>query len=147
MKILVCTDGSDYSRKALEQASLIADANIVDEVAIIHVYENRQSESPLFIASDKQAELIRMVAEEVQEERQKILSEAMQFFKDKNVKLRTILKEGHPSHTIVSIAEEEGFNMIFMGSRGLSGLEKVILGSVSNAVTQEVKNCSVVIVK
>lgn len=147
MKILVCTDGSDYSRKALEQASLIADANIVDEVAVIHVYENRQSESPLFIASDKQAELIRMVAEEVQEERQKILSEAMQFFKDKNVKLRTILKEGHPSHTIVSIAEEEGFNMIFMGSRGLSGLEKVILGSVSNAVTQEAKNCSVVIVK
>lgn len=59
MKILVCTDGSKYSQKALEQASLIADANIVDEVAIIHVYENRQSESPLFIASDKQAELIR----------------------------------------------------------------------------------------
>lgn len=147
MKILVCTDGSKYSQKALEQASLIADANIVDEVAIIHVYENRQSESPLFIASDKQAELIRMVAEEVQEERQKILAEALQFFKNKNVKSRTILKEGHPSHTIVRVAEDEGFNMIFVGSRGLSGLEKVILGSVSNAVAQEAKNCSVVIVK
>jgi len=147
VKILVCTDGSEYSQKALKQASLIAEGCNIDEVAIIHVYENKQTESPLFISSDKQAELIRLVAEELQVERKKILEDALTFFKEKNIKLRTILKEGHPSHTIVSVAAEEGFGMIFIGSRGLSGLEKVFLGSVSNAVAQEAKNCSVVIVK
>ncbi|MFU8794693.1 MAG: universal stress protein [Dethiobacteria bacterium] len=147
MKILVCTDGSEYSQKALKQASLIAEGCNIDEVAIIHVYENKQTESPLFISSDKQAELIRLVAEELQVERKKILEDALTFFKEKNIKPRTILKEGHPSHTIVSVAAEEGFDMIFIGSRGLSGLEKVFLGSVSNAVAQEAKNCSVVIVK
>lgn len=147
MKILVCTDGSEYSQKALKQASLIAEGCNIDEVAIIHVYENRQTESPLFISSDKQAELIRLVAEELKAEKEKILADALTFFEENNIKQRTILKEGHPSHTIVSVAAEEGFDMIFIGSRGLSGLEKVILGSVSNAVAQEAKNCSVVIVK
>ena len=80
-------------------------------------------------------------------EKEKILADALTFFEENNIKQRTILKEGHPSHTIVSVAAEEGFDMIFIGSRGLSGLEKVILGSVSNAVAQEAKNCSVVIVK
>jgi nucleotide-binding universal stress UspA family protein len=37
--------------------------------------------------------------------------------------------------------------MIVMGSRGLGGLKKFFLGSVSNAVVQEAENCSVLVVK
>jgi len=37
--------------------------------------------------------------------------------------------------------------MIVLGSRGLGGLKKIFLGSVSNAVIQEAKDCSVLVVK
>ena len=40
MKILVCTDGSEESKKALEKASIIAKGCNVNEVAVIHVYHS-----------------------------------------------------------------------------------------------------------
>lgn len=147
MKILVCTDGSEQSKKALEKASIIAQGCNIEEVAIIHVYDSKQDITPLFIASDKQEELIKKMAEESREGRKKILAEGIAIFEKKNIEARPILEDGHPAHNIVRVASEEGFDMIFIGSRGLSGLEKTFLGSVSNAVLQEAKNCNVVIVK
>ena len=55
----------------------------------------------------------------------------MKFLEGKNIKTRTILKEGHPSHTIVNVAKDEKFDMIVLGSRGFGGLKKYFLGSVS----------------
>ena len=144
MKILVCVDGSEHSQKALEQASIIAKGCHADEVAIIHVYEICV---PLISFSTEQMESIRRLTKEHQDERKKMLSAALKFFKGKNVKARTILKEGHPANTIVKLAHEEGFDMIVIGSRGASGVQELFLGSVSSAVIHKAKNCSVLIVK
>jgi nucleotide-binding universal stress UspA family protein len=151
MKILVCTDGSVHSKKALEKASIIAEGSNFEEVAIIHVDEEKLdfSAMPLLkasITSENMAKLSRL-REEHLKERKIILNDALKVFEEKKIKARAILKEGHPAHTIVSVASDEGFDMIVIGSRGFSGLEKAFLGSVSNAVTQEAKNCCVVIVK
>ncbi len=71
----------------------------------------------------------------------------MKYFEEKSLKARAILKEGHPAHTIVTTAAEEGADMIVIGSRGLGGLKKVLLGSVSSAVIQEAENCTIAVVK
>lgn len=147
MKILVCTDGSAPAQKAVEQASIIAGGCNVSEVAIVHVYEDRQDERPLFITSDKQEELVKKVKEEYEAERKLILENALKIFEEKNIKAQAILKRGHPAHAIVSLASAEGFDMIVLGSRGLGDIGKLFLGSVSNAVIHEARNCSVVIVK
>jgi len=144
MKILVCTDGSEHSQKALEEASIIAKGCNADEVAIIHVYEIFV---PLISFSTEQIESIRRLTKERKKIRKKMLSDALKFFKEKNIKARTVLKEGHPADTIIKVAHEGGFDMIVIGSRGVSGLQKLFLGSVSNAVIHEAKNCSVLIVK
>ena len=147
MKILVCTDGSKYSQKALEEASVIVKGCNVNEVAIIHVYEKFDS-FPISVEGNiEQTEINRLMMEEYKKKGEKILSEALKFIEGKNIKARTILKKGHPADTIISIAQEEGFHMIVIGSRGLGGLKKLFLGSVSNAIIQEVKNCSVLLVK
>lgn len=52
-----------------------------------------------------------------------------------SVKFETILKFGSPANTIISLAKNENFNLIVVGSRGLSGLNEFILGSVSNKVS------------
>ncbi len=80
MKILVCADGSEHSKKALAQAALIADSSSINEAAVIHVYEDGQSAAPLFVISEKQEKLIKLVAEELTEERNRIISDAQLVF-------------------------------------------------------------------
>ena len=152
MKILLCTDGSEQSQKALEKAAIIAGGCNVDDIAIIHVYDQKLDISSLprgeeSTITKEDMERFKKLQEEHKEESKKILLEALKFFEEKNIKARIIFKEGHPSHTIVSVGREEGFDMIVIGSRGLSSLKKVFLGSVSNAVVQEAENCTVVVVR
>ncbi len=138
MKILVCTDGSEHSQKALEEASKIAGGCNADEVIIIHVYEKPPtyySEATSVADIDRFRELDR--AE--REERKKILAEALKIFEKKNIKASTIFEEGHPAEAITKVASEGDFDMIVMGSRGRGGLKKLFLGSVSGAVVHEAK--------
>lgn len=153
MKILVCTDGSSHSQKALEKASIFAERAKVDEVAILHVYEGKldfphyDDAAVGYTVTDADLKYIKEQYKIQREKGERILQQALKFFTQKNINARTILKKGHPARTIVSVAAEEGFDLVFIGSRGLGGLKRVFLGSVSNAVVQEIQNCSVVIVK
>lgn len=52
-----------------------------------------------------------------------------------SAKLETRLTFGSPAKSIIALANEEHFNLIVMGSRGLSGLSEFLLGSVSNTVS------------
>ncbi|MCG3163790.1 MAG: Universal stress protein [Acidobacteria bacterium] len=53
---------------------------------------------------------------------------------------------GHPQEVILSQAEECGADLIALGSRGLGGFKRFLLGSVSGAVAARA-NCSVMIVR
>jgi len=147
MKILVCTDGSKHSQKALEEVSVIVKGCNVNEVAIIHVYGKFDSFPVAVEGNIPHMEINRLAMEAYKKKGEKILSEALKFIRRKNIKVRTILKKGHPVDTILGVAQEEGFDMIVIGSRGLGGLKKLFLGSVSNAIIQEVENCSVLVIK
>ncbi len=154
MKMLVCTDGSEHSGKALEKAALLAECSNIGEVAVIHVNENKLDLSSStawggegYTVTAEDIEYLKKQYEKQKEERRQLLMESLKVFEAKNIKARAILKEGHPAYTIVETAAEEGFDIIVTGSRGLGGLKKLVLGSVSNAIAQESKNCMVVIVK
>ncbi len=75
-----------------------------------------------------------------------LYAQAIRIFEKKGIKVSTILKERHPSETIAKVSEEGEFDMVVIGSRGLGGLKKALLGSVSNAIVQEVKT-KVLVVK
>lgn len=145
MKLLVCTDGSKHSQKALEKAAKIAGGCNATEVAIIHVYEAHD----IFIgegASISQTEHMRELEEQRKKDLKKILINAVRFMEAKNIRASAIFKEGHPAEIITKVAEEGGFDLVIMGSRGLGGLKKLLLGSVSGTVVHE-SSVSVLTVK
>ncbi len=157
MRMLVCIDGSEHSVKAEEKAINIAEGCSNIEIAVIHVYE-KKPEFAYFpdyevgaVTRDNvsKAELDRFdqIQKQFEEEREEILTKAAKVFEEKGLQVRKILEQGHPSETILSVAEREGFDMIVIGSRGLGGLKKLFLGSVSNAVIQQAKKCIVAVVK
>ena len=56
------------------------------------------------------------------------------------------LREGKPEAEITALAEEIGAGLIVVGSRGLGGLRRAMLGSVSDAVVRHA-HCPVLVVR
>ena len=65
---------------------------------------------------------------------------------DKTLKITREIIGGPPSQVIVEEAQKWGADLIVMGSRGLGAWNRLLLGSVSNAVVHHAK-CSVEIVR
>ncbi|MFO8192629.1 MAG: universal stress protein [Bacillota bacterium] len=154
MKILVCTDGSEQSQKALAKTAILAEKCSAKEVALIHVYEGKLAPRYLSAwggktdtATEDDIAYLRIRYQKEKEKGKKILQAAVEFFQDRGISTKAILEEGQPSLAISKIASEEKYDTIVIGSRGLSGLKKLFLGSVSTAVLQEAKDCTVVVVK
>ena len=121
-KILVAYDGSAASAKAVMLARSIArqDENI--ELVLVHVVKlyamGSGAESALMSTSDRVlAELADIKAE------------------IPNPTTVHLLKGSSPADLILRCAQQEGCDLIIMGSRGNGGV-KGYLGSVSYAVTQ-----------
>lgn len=117
MKILVCTDGSNHSRKAVAEAADLAEAIANCEVTVINVYNDMAFNG--YIHTYK-------------EEGEKIIAESVKVFSTKNIQVKTLLLGGNPAQTILKVAQE--YDMLILGSRGRGGLKTLFLGSVSNAV-------------
>jgi nucleotide-binding universal stress UspA family protein len=150
MKILLCVDGSPHSDKAIAEAITIAGGCSADEVTLINVYESRfnlpETTTDRLPLTRDDIERFEKLSEQEREERKTLIEEAVNKFEAHGIKVNTALECGHPAETIARYASEGGFSMIIIGSRGLGGLKKLLLGSVSNAVLQEAK-CSVLVVK
>ncbi len=171
--ILVPTDGSEHAKKAVLLASDIA-AKYEARLVLLHILpegplpegvrrmaeiENIASEkagpAPLspegkFPASTlfgRTAESEEQTQQVLQFLAEKILSDAKRVARDNGVQdVSSATVEGDPAERILQRAEQEGANLIVMGSRGLSDLKGLLMGSVSHKVSQ-LSPCTCVTVK
>ena len=143
MKMLVCIDGSDQSQKALNKAIEIATGCGVHDVSLLHVDESVRD---ITYPTGENIQRTESMRAKIHKKQNEMMKEAAAKFEEHGIKVEALLKEGHPSQTISKTANEGNFDMVILGSRGLGGLQKVFLGSVSNAVIQETK-ASVLVVK
>ena len=59
---------------------------------------------------------------------------------------QTHLRMGGPNEEIVTLGEEIDASLVVMGSRGLGGIRRALLGSVSSSVVQHA-HCPVLVVR
>jgi nucleotide-binding universal stress UspA family protein len=57
-----------------------------------------------------------------------------------------LIRRGNPADQILEEADTWGANCIFVGARGTRGIDRLLLGSVSSAVSARA-NCSVEVVR
>ncbi len=150
MKILVATDGSKNSQKCIEMASKMVGECTVNEITIIHVHESTsilpdfwQGKYPFSSEEEKQ---LQKIDKRLFEERKKYFADAEKEFAEHNIPVHTVFKVGHPAEEITGFAKEGGFDLIIIGQRGMGGVKKLFLGSVSSAVLQ-LAQTNVLIVK
>jgi nucleotide-binding universal stress UspA family protein len=136
-KILVCYDGSEYAKKALSVALDMAKKyeGEITAVAVAHV--------PEFAGTRDE---IDGSIEDARNYFDKAFEEARGIAENQGVKLTTRMLVGHPADTLTTTAENEGFELMVIGARGLSGIKRYLLGSVSTAVAR-LAHCPVLIVK
>lgn len=133
-QILVAYDSSALADRALQKAIQFASLSSASCIHIVHVYH-----TPAF-AYEEDVRLIEKVRENALNEGKKVLEKAERAAKEAGaLNVRTELLEGDSSQMLLHYAERESSDVIIMGSRGLSGLKELFLGSVSQTVVQGAK--------
>ena len=135
-KILVPLDGSIYSEKALDRACEFV-TGFNSNLTLIYVVEKS---IPINLLDRKEyLEILRKFGN-------KVLEKAMTKLSKKGITAKIILKEGNITNEIEKIAKKEKFDLIIVGNKGLGSVSRLLLGSVSNKISQS-SSCSVLIVK
>ena len=144
-KILVCSDGSGKSNEAARYAANLA-KKYESQVILINVYDPTLVPAAMmgFLEGSLQSDIgAGFYAEEAFKGVEK---ETGEVFQEAGVKFTTHRELGHPVHRILSVALDEKIDLIIMGSRGLGGFERLLLGSVSEGVLRHA-HCPVLIVR
>ena len=135
-KILVPLDGSAYSEKALKRACDLVEA-FNSKLLLVYVVEKS---IPINLLDRKEyLKILRKFGN-------KTLERANVMISKKNISAKLLLKEGNIVNEIEKVAKKENCDLIIVGNKGLGSVSRLLLGSVSNKLSQS-SSCSVLIVK
>ena len=172
-RVLVATDGSGLSEKAIELAAQLAARDGAD-LDVVHV----QLEGPVPESLQRMVEIEHLVEPASDQPLavlelpgsaqvsltqastdgasgwkianavgQEILTRAKSTARDLGVEtVQTHLENGGPVKAILAIAAKRNSDLVVIGSRGLGQLERLVIGSVSQAVVRDAK-CTCITVK
>ena len=132
-KILVAADGSETSSRAAEMAIDLAEKYGADLIALYIVAPNINFSQAFYFA---------------QENGQKIVDEVKRkaFAKKLNVQTEVLMDVGSVPKAIVEYAEKNNANLIVLGTRGITGIKRMLLGSTALGVVTY-SHCPVLVVK
>jgi nucleotide-binding universal stress UspA family protein len=135
--ILVALDGSDIAERVMENLQelvLLKDTKVI----LCHVFQPPELEVEL-PADRPQGESPTFSFFHVEKQ--------MQSYQEQlPVKSELELVTGDPSEEIIRLANIHKVDLIVIGTRGLTGVRKIVDGSVSSQVVEDA-NCSVLVVK
>lgn len=145
-KILVATDGSEEADLALTTAADLAEKTD-SELHVAFVFPTAvQLPYPRPILA-RPAEVQERELEAAMHQAQEFLDRQVERVKNEGVSVaETHLVRGQPDKEIVHIGEETGAGLIVMGSRGLGGIRRALMGSVSDSVVRHA-HCPVLVVR
>lgn len=122
-KILIATDGSEPSARALDRAADFASSH-GGELAVLSVADvpaEFHGEAP---------DIVERLVEQARERAEAAKSQAVR----KGVTAEALVRQGDAHQVIVDMAAELGADVIFMGPRGRKGVKKLVMGSVTEKV-------------
>ena len=133
-KILVAYDGSECGKKALAQAGDIAGLDQSIEVDVVNVVA-----VPLL--SDDQMTSFASILDMMEKDAWELLDAAVAILDENgavdNTVQELLVKGTDPAREIAKLVDKEDYDLIIVGSRGLSGW-KEFMGSVSHKLLGEV---------
>ena len=141
--IVLASDGSPCAQRAARVAVELA-RTLVTSLTVLNVYEDLTSVS---IPGDEDSLLGTTDMEHYAKQWLDYVAQPVnEFAKEAGVTCSYVQDHGHPGQAIVHFANKHEVDLIVLGSRGLGGYARMVIGSVSNHVVHHA-NCPVLIVR
>lgn len=142
--IIVPTDGSVNSKRALEYAIVLA-SSLGASITLVYVANIVSVISNFDQIPNASGYVTEQVALDMEEEGKGVLDD---FAKEvpEGIDVKTVFEVGSPGPAVLSVAKKYKADLIVMGSRGLGPLKGLFMGSVSSYVVTH-SGCPVLIVK
>lgn len=125
--ILVPTDGSPGMDDVIEHAQSLAEVHDGTIHGLYVVETASLAELPIETSWDGLQASLRQEGENALDEIDNKVTE---------VPVETAMRQGSPAKDIVEYADEEGCDVIIMGTHGRSGVDRLLLGSVAERVVR-----------
>jgi nucleotide-binding universal stress UspA family protein len=139
--IVVGTDGSEPADEAVRQATDMASREGA-RLHLVTAYPDPQILRERTTGTGGGAYTI----VDLREVAESLVQRAARDARSKGVEVETHVREGQPAEVIIDVANQEQADLIVVGSRGLTGIKRYLLGSVSSKVSEHAP-CSVMIVR
>ena len=148
-RILVATDASAASNRALEMAAQLAEQYKAD-LLIIHVIRDMQIPFEIKEIPELESDTIESFATARDEIMRKVAESVLRDAKQKAEKagaskVQTTIGTGDPATSILDVATRREADLIVIGTRGLGKIKGQILGSVSRKVTNNAETSCLIV--
>ena len=120
--IMVPTDGSKYAQKAEDMAISLA-KEFQAKLVAVHIIDEK---------------LIQPY-EVLEDEGNAILGKVANKGRDQGVKVEQVLIVGNPLHDMVNIVKRTDADLVVIATRGKTGFEKILMGSVAESTIKNVE--------
>jgi nucleotide-binding universal stress UspA family protein len=130
---MIATDGSETGERAAELGIEIARLSGGKATAIYVVDIHRLSHLPGYTTLPG---LSKQLLELMQKEGKEATEQVCEMAGEAGVACEAIIADGDPSTEILKRSSESGANLLILGTKGRSGLDRVLLGSVAEKVTR-----------
>lgn len=132
-KILIATDGSAGAKKA-------ADAGIeIARMSGAKVHASYVIDTSTYSSVPKDPRWEEAMYSQFRELGKEATSYVEEKAKEAGVEVEAVLLEGHPAEEIINFAERNEVDLIVLGSLGKSGIERFLMGSISEKVVRNAK--------
>src|SRR5699024_283460 len=135
-KILLAVDGSEHADRAAAHAVQMA-KKFQGSIDIVYAVDGSRAKTDVLSSTDKY---------QIKKKREEKMAGAKKLAVTEGVPCETHILHGDPGSAIVEFANNEGFDCVVVGSRGLGQIKEMFIGSVSRQVTKQA-DCPVLIVK
>ncbi len=146
-EVLVGVDGSEDSKLAVEflKKFPLPHETRVTAVHVVHVPSPAFGDARGYYETAELGGELERLRTAAEVEGKKVLEEASESLRD-SYKVETLVTAGPPARRLIELAGDRGANLVVVGCRGLTGVERFLMGSVSLQVCHHAP-CSVLVVR
>ena len=139
-QVLVPLDGSEVSERALPHAQSLANAfgarvHLLQVISLSHEYEASRGgggDSPTVV--EYSLDTARQITAARQTRAEKYLQAIAARLEENGIQVETSVRQGSASENIANFVAENGIDLIVMSTHGRGGLQRFLVGSVTDRV-------------